>query len=95
MSTYQFMKIRQHCTCLLIFPVLSYLKLVLLHLEMFSGKTLSFKLILRNVCLYKQPNVTMTPKHIMQTRSTQSILKRVFGFNCFKFSLIILKPVNY
>jgi hypothetical protein len=22
----------------------------------------------------------------MQTRSTQSILKRVFGFNCFKFS---------
>jgi hypothetical protein len=46
----------------------------------FFGKTLSFKLILRNVCLYKQPNVTMTPEHIMQTRSTQSILKRVFGF---------------
>jgi hypothetical protein len=37
----------------------------------FFGKTLSFKLILRNVCLYKQPNVTMTPEHIMQTRSTQ------------------------
>jgi hypothetical protein len=25
--------------------------------QMFSGKTLSFKLILRNVCLYKQPNM--------------------------------------
>jgi hypothetical protein len=37
----------------------------------FFGKTLSFKLILQNVCLYKQPNVTMTPEHIMQTRSTQ------------------------
>jgi hypothetical protein len=37
----------------------------------FFGKTLSFKLILRNVSLYKQPNVTMTPEHIMQTRSTQ------------------------
>jgi hypothetical protein len=35
--------------------------------KMFSGKTLSFKLILRNVSLYKQPNVTMTPEHIMQT----------------------------
>jgi hypothetical protein len=35
---------------------------------------------------YKQQNVTMTPEHIMQTRSIQSILKRVFGFNCFKFS---------
>jgi hypothetical protein len=28
----------------------------------------------------------MTPEHIMQSQSTQSILKRVFGFNCFKFS---------
>jgi hypothetical protein len=36
----------------------------------------------------------MTPEHIMQTRSIQSIFKRVFGFNYFKFSLIILKPVN-
>jgi hypothetical protein len=47
---------------------------------------MQIKLILRNVCLYKQPNVSMTLEHIMQTRSTQSILKRVFGFNCFKFS---------
>jgi hypothetical protein len=30
--------------------------------------------------------MAMTPEHIMQTRSTQSIFKRVFGFNCFKFS---------
>jgi hypothetical protein len=67
-------------TCLLILPVLSYLKLVLLN-EAETGKYLkcfpvkhSFKLILRNVCLYTQPNVTMTPKHIMQTRSTQSTL---------------------
>jgi hypothetical protein len=37
--------------------------------------------LLRPWFLYKQPNVTMTPEHIMQTRSTQSILKRVFGFN--------------
>jgi hypothetical protein len=87
-------------TCLLIFTVLSYLKLVLLN-EAETGKYLkcfpvkhSFKLILRNVCLYTQSNVYMT-KHIMQTRSTQSILKQAFGFNCFKFSLIILKPVNY
>jgi hypothetical protein len=36
-----------------------------------------------SVRIYKQSNVTMTPEHIMQTRSTQSILKRVFGFSCF------------
>jgi hypothetical protein len=33
-----------------------------------SGKTQSFKHILRNCYFYKQPNLTMTPKHIMQTR---------------------------
>jgi hypothetical protein len=33
-----------------------------------SGKTQSFKHILRNCYFYKQPNVTMTPEHIMQTR---------------------------
>jgi hypothetical protein len=33
----------------------------------FCGKTLSVKLILQNVYLYKQPNVTMTPEYIMQT----------------------------
>jgi hypothetical protein len=74
-------------SCLSIFPVLSYLKACSSSFKTFSGKTLSFKLILRNVCLYKQPNVTMTLEHIMQTRSTQSILRRVLGFNCFKFSL--------
>jgi hypothetical protein len=33
-----------------------------------SGKTQSFKHILQNCYFYKQPNVTMTPEHIMQTR---------------------------
>jgi hypothetical protein len=33
-----------------------------------SGKTQSFKHILRNCYFYKQPNVTITPEHIMQTR---------------------------
>jgi hypothetical protein len=33
-----------------------------------SGKTQSFKHILRNCYFYKQPNVTIIPEHIMQTR---------------------------
>jgi hypothetical protein len=32
------------------------------------GKTQSFKHILRNCYFYKQPNVNMTPEHIMQTQ---------------------------
>jgi hypothetical protein len=39
-----------------------------------------------SVCINNQNNVTMTLEHIMQTRSTQSILRRVLGFNCFKLS---------
>jgi hypothetical protein len=33
-----------------------------------SGKTQSFKHILQNCYFYEQPNVTMTPEYIMQTR---------------------------
>jgi hypothetical protein len=44
------------------------------------GKTLSVKLTLQNVYLYKQPNVTMTPEYIMQTRfpsRKNSVFKKV------------------
>jgi hypothetical protein len=34
----------------------------------------------------------MTPEHIMQTRSTQSILKRVFGFNYSETGKLLNKP---
>jgi hypothetical protein len=54
---------------------------------MFSGKTLSFKLILRNVCLHKQPNVTMTPEHTYHANAINPIcFKTSFWINCFKFS---------
>jgi hypothetical protein len=71
------MKIRQHHFHLQLKPYLDPAIFCLYDFLLpfdFSGikLSLSFKLILRNVFLYKQPNVTMTPEHIMETRSTQS-----------------------
>jgi hypothetical protein len=55
-------------TCLLIFPVLNYLKLVLLHLRHLPVKHNHSNTFCEIATFIKQPNVTMTPEHIMQTR---------------------------